>query len=110
MPAGTVANYRRRYEKDGVIGLADHRPVRRTPRYGAVDDAVVDAMRQAMSEATDASTRTGTFLLWRTEQILKADESGQERSCPHAARFTGCWTSSPLAPTPPARRNRQITG
>jgi hypothetical protein len=26
--AGTVANRRRRYEKDGVMGLADHRPVR----------------------------------------------------------------------------------
>ncbi|MEF3115215.1 Mu transposase C-terminal domain-containing protein [Streptomyces chrestomyceticus] len=80
--AGTVANYRRRYAKDGVMGLADHRPVRRTPKYGAVDGAVVDAMRQAISEAADASTRTGTFLLWRTEQILKAGECGQEAKLP----------------------------
>ncbi|MFF7889386.1 Mu transposase C-terminal domain-containing protein [Streptomyces sp. NPDC020794] len=80
--AGTVANYRRRYEKDGVMGLADHRPVRRTPKYGTVDDAVVDAMRQAISEATDASTRTGTFLLWRTEQILQASEAGLEAKLP----------------------------
>ncbi|MBB4885551.1 hypothetical protein FHS38_001579 [Streptomyces netropsis] len=80
--AGTVANYRRRYEKNGVMGLADHRPVRKTPKYGTVDDAVVDAMRQAISEATDASTRTGTFLLWRTEQILKASEDGREAKLP----------------------------
>ncbi|MFH9728718.1 Mu transposase C-terminal domain-containing protein, partial [Streptomyces sp. NPDC017254] len=72
--ASTVGNYRRRYETSGVLGLADHRPVRRTPKYGTVDDAVVAAMRQAIGEATDASTRTGTFLLWRTEQILKAGQ------------------------------------
>jgi len=80
--AGTVANRRRRYEKDGVMGLADHRPVRRTPKYGTVDDAVVTAMRQAITEATDASTRTGTFLLWRTEQILKAGDDGTEAKLP----------------------------
>ncbi|MFI1483439.1 Mu transposase C-terminal domain-containing protein [Streptomyces sp. NPDC020747] len=80
--AGTVANHRRRYEKDGVMGLADHRPVRKTPKYGTVEDAVVAAMRHAISEATDASTRTGTFLLWRTEQILKAGEDGGETKLP----------------------------
>lgn len=73
----TVGNYRRRYEASGVLGLADHRPVRKTPKYGAVDDTVVAAMRQAVDEATDASTRTGTFLLWRTEQILKAGQDGE---------------------------------
>jgi len=76
--ASTVANYRRRYERSGVLGLADHRPVRKTPKYGTVDDTVVAAMTQAIGEATDASTRSGTFLLWRTEQILKAtSESGE---------------------------------
>lgn len=78
----TVGNYRRRYETSGVLGLADHRPVRKTAMYGAVDDAVVTAMRQAISEATDASTRTGTFLLWRTEQILKATQENGEVSLP----------------------------
>jgi hypothetical protein len=34
--ASTVANYRRRYEKGGVMGLADHRPVRKTAKYGMV--------------------------------------------------------------------------
>ena len=39
-------------------------------------------MRQAISEATDASTRTGTFLLWRTEQILKTGEDSGETKLP----------------------------
>lgn len=69
--AQTVANYRRRYQADGIVGLADHRPVRRKREFGSVDDAVVAAMRQAITEATDASTRRGTFLLWRTGEILR---------------------------------------
>ncbi|MFG1880274.1 integrase [Sphaerisporangium sp. NPDC049003] len=69
--ASTVANYRRRYESGGVLGLADHRPMRKRPRYGTVDDRVVAAMRQAIAEAVDASTRTGSFLLWRTGELLR---------------------------------------
>ncbi|WP_406430455.1 Mu transposase C-terminal domain-containing protein [Streptomyces sp. NBC_00631] len=80
--ASTVANYRRRYETSGVMGLVDHRPVRKTPKYGTVNDVVVAAMSQAISEATDASTRTGTFLLWRTEQILKAASEDREVKLP----------------------------
>ncbi|MCF3175617.1 DDE-type integrase/transposase/recombinase [Streptomyces sioyaensis] len=78
----TVGNYRRRYEISGVLGLADHRPVRKTPKYGTMDDAVVAAMRQAIGEATDASTRTGTFLLWRTEQILKSSREDGDVTLP----------------------------
>ncbi|MCC3778807.1 Mu transposase C-terminal domain-containing protein [Streptomyces sp. UNOB3_S3] len=78
----TVGNYRRRYETGGVLGLADHRPVRKTTKYGAVDDVVIAAMRQAISEAVDASTRTGTFLLWRTGEILKASRDGREVQLP----------------------------
>lgn len=49
--AQTVASYRRRYQVDGVGGLADHRPVRKKREFGSVDDAVVPAMRQAIAEA-----------------------------------------------------------
>ncbi|WP_420834080.1 Mu transposase C-terminal domain-containing protein [Streptomyces antarcticus] len=84
--ASTVGKQRRRYERNGVLGLADHRSVRRTPRYGAVDEAVVTAMKQAISEAVDASTRTGTFLLWRTSEILKNTEAG--RTAPLPSRST----------------------
>jgi hypothetical protein len=80
--AGTVGNYRRRYETGGVLGLADRRPVRKTPQHGTVDDAVVAAMQQAIGEAVDASTRTGSFLLWRTEEILKAGDPDGEVQLP----------------------------
>lgn len=80
--ASTVGKKRRRYETSGVLGLADRRPVRKTPKYGAVDDAVVAAMRQAISEAVDSSTRTGSFLLWRTGELLKIGNDGQETQLP----------------------------
>jgi putative transposase len=80
--ASAVGHHRRSYETSGVLGLADHRPVRKTPKYGTVDDLVVAAMRQAISEAVDASTRTGTFLLWRTGEILQASDDGQQVRLP----------------------------
>ncbi|MYW98703.1 MULTISPECIES: Mu transposase C-terminal domain-containing protein [unclassified Streptomyces] len=81
----TVGNYRRRYQSGGVLGLADHRPVRKTPPHRAVDDRVIAAMRQAISEAVDNSTRTGTFLLWRTGEILKSTEEGRQVQLPSRA-------------------------
>ena len=80
--AQTVANYRRRYQADGVVGLADHRPVRKNREFGSVDEAVVVAMRQAIAEATDASTRRGTFLLWRTGEILHQTPVGRSVTLP----------------------------
>lgn len=80
--AQTVANRRRSYQADGVVGLADHRPVRRKPAFGSVDEAVVNAMRQAIAEAVDASTRTGTFLLWRTGEILTQTPDGRKLELP----------------------------
>ena len=71
---GTIAHLRRRYRTDGVLGLADHRPVRKAALFRAVDPAVVEAMRQAIEEGVDASTRTGSFLIWRTEEILRGRE------------------------------------
>jgi hypothetical protein len=74
--AKTIANRRRRYQEDGLVGLADHRPVRKRKEFGSVPEAVVEAMRQAIKEGVDASTRTGSFLIWRTGEILR--ESGGE--------------------------------
>ncbi|MFG3361871.1 Mu transposase C-terminal domain-containing protein [Streptomyces griseofuscus] len=85
--ASTVAHRRRRYQQLGVIGLADHRPVRRTPQFGEVDEAVVDAMRQAIDEGVNGSTRTGSYILWRAEEILKEDTEGQEVKLPSRATF-----------------------
>ncbi|GED88244.1 Mu transposase C-terminal domain-containing protein [Streptomyces sp. 6-11-2] len=81
----TVAHRRRRYQEQGVIGLADHRPMRKTPQFGEVDEAVVDAMRQAIDEAVDSSTRTGTFLLWRVGEILQKTPEGRAVKLPSRA-------------------------
>ena len=66
----TVKRHRQRYEADGLSGLVDHRVVRRATAFGRVDPRVVTAMRQAVEEATDDSSRTASFVIWRTEQIL----------------------------------------
>jgi hypothetical protein len=49
-------------------------------------------MRQAISEAVDASTRAGTFILWRTTEIVKARAEGGDCSgsfTPHALPVAG---------------------
>ncbi|MFF3738137.1 hypothetical protein [Streptomyces sp. NPDC002566] len=59
--------------------------MRKTPQFGEVDEAVVDAMRQAVDEAVDASTRTGTFLLWRVAEILRTTPEGRAAKIPSRA-------------------------
>jgi hypothetical protein len=66
----TIKHRRHRYEARGLMGLADGRADRQTPRFGLVDGRVVEAMRAAITEATDASSRTAKFVFWRTEQLL----------------------------------------
>ncbi|CAL9633132.1 hypothetical protein SUDANB43_06109 [Streptomyces sp. enrichment culture] len=79
----TIGNFRRRYQAEGLLGLADRRPVRKRPQYGMVDDAVVAAMRQAVKEGEDDSTRTGTYIIWRTGEILK--QAGETVELPSQA-------------------------
>lgn len=83
--ASTVARLRRRYLTDGVAGLADGRAARKRPEFGAVDPGVVDAMRQAIKEGVDTSTRTASYLIWRTKEILKQTEEGQAAPWPSRA-------------------------
>ncbi|MDH6145865.1 MULTISPECIES: Mu transposase C-terminal domain-containing protein [Kitasatospora] len=83
--ASAVAHHRRRYQQDGVLGLVDYRPVRKRPQFGTVDEAIVAAMRAAIKEGIDSSTKTGSYLLWRTEEILKASEDGQAVKLPSRA-------------------------
>lgn len=68
--AGMVKRRRQRYEAQGVVGLVDHRADKQMPRFGRVDPRVVEAMRTAIAEATDASSRTAGFMLWRAQQLL----------------------------------------
>lgn len=67
-----VKRQRQRYESSGLAGLLDHRSGRAPSRFGRADPRVVEAMQTAIGEATHASTRTASFILWRTEQILAA--------------------------------------
>lgn len=70
--ASAIAKRRRRYEVRGVVGMVDHRSGKPITPHGRVDPLVVEAMRQAIAEATQESSRTATFLFWRTGQILEA--------------------------------------
>jgi len=70
--ASAIAKRRRRYEALGVVGMVDHRIDKPVTPHGRVDALVVEAMRQAITEATRESSRTASFLFWRTAQILEA--------------------------------------
>jgi putative transposase len=76
----TIGNWRRRYLAEGLLGLVDHRPIRRRQEFGSVDPAVVTAMRQAIQEGIDTSTRTGSFLIWRAREILRESRGQSEEA------------------------------
>ncbi|HUZ53891.1 MAG TPA: hypothetical protein VMU94_15380 [Streptosporangiaceae bacterium] len=78
--ASAIAKRRRRYQEQGLLGMVDHRAGKRMPPHGRADAAVVEAMQQAISEATDESARTAVFVFRRTRQILA--ESGGAPSMP----------------------------
>lgn len=80
--ASTVKHRRQRYEAQGVFGLVDHRAAKQMSPFGRVTPVVVEAMRQAIEEATDDSSRTASFVLWRTGQILGAGESSAPQEMP----------------------------
>jgi hypothetical protein len=72
--SGAVGLRRRRYTEDGLVGLArlvDHRSVRKRKEFGDAPDAVVEAMRQAIKEGVETSTRNGAYLIWRTGEIIR---------------------------------------
>lgn len=71
--ASAITKRRRRYEAHGVVGMADHRSAKPVSAHGRVDPLVVEAMRKAIAEAAQGSTRTATYLFWRTGQILEED-------------------------------------
>jgi putative transposase len=104
----TVGNFRRRYQAEGLLGLADRRPVRKRPQFGTVDDAVVEAMRQAIKAGEDGSTRTGSYVIWRTGEILK--EAGDGVELPSQATLYRLLAKlsqgSPISATARHRRSR----
>ncbi|WP_327418082.1 hypothetical protein [Streptomyces sp. NBC_01233] len=67
--ASGVKQRRQRYQRDGLIGLADGRSAKQMPVFGKVD-AVVEAMRQAIGETGEDSSKTIGFIVWRAKEIL----------------------------------------
>ena len=84
--ARTVRRKRQRYQARGLAGLVDWRAGRSRPARGRTDERVVQALQQAISEQAGGSTRTASFYLWRTRQIL-AEQHGPD-VVPMPARAT----------------------
>ncbi|WP_323746868.1 TnsA-like heteromeric transposase endonuclease subunit [Catenulispora pinisilvae] len=74
----TFQRLRYRYETGGLLGLIDGRTTRPPSVTGRVDERVVDAVRQAVREQTQASTGTVDRLRRRVEQILAGQDDGQD--------------------------------
>jgi putative transposase len=70
--ARTIKRKRLRYQAQGLAGLVDWRADRQRPIHGRTDPRVLDALRQAIEEATEKSTRTKGYFYWRVAQILTA--------------------------------------
>lgn len=83
--ASAVKQRRRRYQAGGLAAMADRRAAPRTPPWGRADQRVAEAMRQAISEATDASTRTASYVFWRTGQVLDAEHGAGTVALPSRA-------------------------
>lgn len=73
--ASTLKHRRQRWEAIGLAGLVDRRTVTRATPFGRADPQVVAAMRQAIAEAAEESSKTAAFVFWRTGQILAASDS-----------------------------------
>ena len=73
--ASTVKHRRQRWQASGLPGLVDKRVTRRRSPAGRADPAVTEAMEKAIAEAIEESSRTATFIVWRTRQLLA--EQGQ---------------------------------
>jgi transposase InsO family protein len=84
--ASTVKHRRQRWQAEGLPGLVDKRVQRRRSPAGRTDPAVAEAMEQAIAEATDDSSRTASFTVWRTRQIL-AGQGLSDREPSRATMF-----------------------
>ncbi|MEU7004343.1 integrase [Nonomuraea sp. NPDC046570] len=70
----TLKRKRLRYQTQGLAGLIDGRHDRLQPVTGRTEPRVVEALRQAIEEATGASTRTASYFYWRVGQMLAGQE------------------------------------
>jgi hypothetical protein len=91
--ASSVKERRQRYEAGGLAAMTDRRAARRTPPHGRADPRVVEAMRQAIGEATDASTRTASYVFWRAGRILEAGHGAGTVALPSRASLYRLFSS-----------------
>lgn len=77
MTASGIKQRRQRYQRDGLVGLADGRSAKQMPEFGRVAPAVIEAMRQSIAETAEASSKTIGFVVWRTTQILAVREDAE---------------------------------
>jgi hypothetical protein len=63
--AWMVKRRRQRWEAGGLPALADQRLVRPSEPFGRAGPEVVEAMRAAIAEAENSSSRTAKFVIWR---------------------------------------------
>ncbi|WP_197084689.1 DDE-type integrase/transposase/recombinase [Saccharothrix sp. ST-888] len=80
--ASGIKQRRQRYQRDGLVGLADGRSAKQMPAFGRVAPAVVEAMQQAITETADASSKTIGFVVWRAKQLLVSREDGDRIEVP----------------------------
>jgi putative transposase len=100
----TVRRKRLRYQAQGLAGLVDWRADRKRPVRGRTDPRVVAALRQAIEEATEKSTRTAGYLYWRAAQLLTAQHGQGVVPMPSRATFYRLFERlSQGRHTPPAR-------
>jgi putative transposase len=84
--ASTVRRQRQRYEAHGLVGLVDSRRRARHPSTASrADQKVIAALRAAIDETVDASTRTVSYLIWRAGQLLVQEHGDQAPPMPPRA-------------------------
>jgi hypothetical protein len=85
--ARTVRRKRLRYQARGIAGLIDWRADRERPLHGRTDPRVLEALRQAIDEATERSTRTAGYFYWRVAQLLTSRHGADVVPMPSRATF-----------------------
>ena len=85
--ARTVKRKRQRYESQGLAGLVDRRADRMTQASGRTDERILEALQQAVSEQSAHSTKSVSFYLWRTREILTSQYGGDTVPMPARATF-----------------------
>ena len=83
VPASTIKHRRQRWQAGGLAGLVDRRVARQARPGGRADPVVAEAMTQAISEATEESSKAATFIVWRTRELVA--ERGEAGKLPSRA-------------------------